>query len=103
MPPSLLAREDAERAHGVLSRDRGHFPGNGTCQLNPAHISCEWCAGRQRHTTSIYASCKQHPLVKSGLIDRHEIFCVGHSEMTIEAVAFGRFRIRKLTKAERAF
>jgi hypothetical protein len=36
------------------------------------------------------------------LIDM-EVFCDGHKELIIEATGVGRFRIRRLTEAERAF
>jgi hypothetical protein len=36
------------------------------------------------------------------LIDA-EVFCEGHKELIIEAAGVDRFRIRRLTEAERAF
>lgn len=36
------------------------------------------------------------------LIDT-EVFCEGHKELVIEAAGVDRFRIRRLTEAERAF
>jgi hypothetical protein len=36
------------------------------------------------------------------LIDT-EVFCKGHKELIIEAAGVDRFRIRRLTEAERAF
>jgi len=32
-----------------------------------------------------------------------EVFCEGHKELIIEAAGVDRFRIRRLTEAERAF
>jgi hypothetical protein len=46
--------------------------------------------------------CSMYRRPAAWLIDT-EVFCEGHKELIIEAAGVDRFRIRRLTEAERAF